>query len=102
MPNNILLNYQLKDSDYIEAEQLKLIKSTTAWLNLLFSVVFVINGVTNLNQVSDRNLLVFEYLKELWISEEIKTNYLLSAIFYFGLALLISFETFPKYNPLYR
>ena len=34
--------------------------------------------------------------------EQTTLNYLFSALFSFGMALLISGDTFPKYNPIYR
>lgn len=30
------------------------------------------------------------------------TNHIISALYYFTLALILSSNTFPKYNPLYR
>lgn len=102
MAQTINLQYQLTNRDRIEAEQLKLIKSPTAWFNLFTSFLLIIYGCIDLKRVSEPDFLVFEYLKELFVSEEITTNHLFLAIFYFSFALLISFSTFPKYNPLYR
>ena len=96
------LKYHLKNHEYLEAEQLKLSRDGTFWLNLSFSVVLIIVGLFDLRKVSSQDLHLIEYLRAWWVSDTIPTNYIASALFYFALALLVSSNTLPKYNPLNR
>ena len=102
MSEEITLNYQLRDSDCIEAEQLKLINKASSWTNLLFIVVFFSYGLAAIQNISDYDFRLFEYLKQIWIDHEMPENHLVTALFYFSFATIDSCSTFPKYNPLYR
>lgn len=96
------LEYRLENHEYLEAEQLKLSRDGTLWLNLSSCIVLIITGLFDLQKVSSQDLHLIEYLREWWVSDTVPTNYIASALFYFALALLVSSNTLPKYNPLNR
>ncbi len=105
MTSKIILNYQVTNTEYIEAKQLDLVKSISSWLNLACVIGFCVDGLLELKKITKTDFLIFGYFQQLFLSEQIPPdNHLLSSLSYFGIALFFSDSnyTVPKYNPIYR
>ena len=106
MTKNKQLRYSFTIGDIVEAKHLDRTSNKNSfynsWLNILFVIFFLASGIGDLIRVEPNDLEIISYLKELFISDEIITNNLASAMWNFLIAFLFSVNVTPKYNPLSR
>ena len=104
MTINKQLKYTLASRDLIEGYQLERILPKNSpyffWMYMLSVILFLALGIIDLSRVKPEDLDIISYLKSFFISDEIVTNNLASAIWNFLLALILSDYVIPKYNPI--
>ncbi|MGD1918910.1 MAG: hypothetical protein ACFCAD_08455 [Pleurocapsa sp.] len=106
MTENKQLKYSFTIGDIVEAKHLDRTSAKNSfygsWIYILFVIFFIALGIVDLTKIEPEDLAIISYLKELFVSDEIVTNNLASAIWNFLLAFILSFNVTPKYNLLSR